>query len=189
LSAQYDGVDVLKRVWEGRWLAGPLTYGVWVGLVVGAGQWAVFGSAAQGIGTGLLTAVVVGGFMARWRRRVWPRGGQLSSSDRAAVVRAVRHGERVPDPRLGPEVLAYASVVGDAAERSWRDRWALWLCLAMTSGWAAYATVAGQVRSAAYWWVLTAACLAARWRMPRVLEQRRSNAAEAARQAGQHIYG
>lgn len=65
-------------VWEWFWGGGRLwaivAFGLPFGLVVGGWMWAGFGSAAQAVGTGLVSGVLYGSFMVVNRWRAWPRG-------------------------------------------------------------------------------------------------------------------
>ncbi len=184
-----DGVVVWEWLWGGGRLRAIVALGLPFGLVLGGWMWAALGSAAQAVGTGLVSGVLYGSFMAVYRWHVWPRGGQLSSSDRVAVMRAVQRGERVLDPRLAPEVLGYAKVIDHAAERSQRQRWALWVGAALPLAFAAGETVTGSAARSAYFWAFTAIFLGVLWRAPRILARRRGKAAEAARLAADQING
>ncbi len=119
-------VMVWERLWGGGRF-GAATFGLPFGILGGGSVWAISGSATQAVAGGLVSGVIHGSFLAVTRWHAWPRGGQLSSPDRVAVMRAVQRGERVPDPRLAPEVLAYAQVIACAAERGQRQRWMLWV--------------------------------------------------------------
>jgi hypothetical protein len=184
-----DGVVVWEWFWGGGRLRAIVAFGLPFGLVVGGWMWAGLGSAAQAVGTGLVSGVLCGSFMAVNRWHVWPRGGQLSSSDRVAVMRAVQRGERVPDPRLAADVRAYAKVIAHAAERSQRQRWALWVIAAVPLALAAGETVTGSAARSAYFWAFTAIFLGVLWRAPRILARRGEKAAEAARLAGEQMNG
>ncbi len=179
-------------VWERLWGGGRFgaaTFGLPFGILGGGSVWAISGSATQAVAGGLVSGVIHGSFLAVTRWHAWPRGGQLSSPDRVAVMRAVQRGERVPDPRLAPEVLAYAQVIACAAERGQRQRWMLWVFAAVTLAWAAGQTVTGLAARSAYFWALAAIFLGGVWRMPRILARRIGKAAEAARLAGEQMNG
>src|SRR5215475_10493830 len=184
VAACLDGVVMWECLWGGGRLRATVTFGLPFGLVIGGWMWAVLGSAAQAVGTGLASGVLFGSFMAVSRWHAWPRGGQLSSSDRVAVMRAVQRGERMPDPRLAPDVRAYAKVIDRAAERSQRQHWVRWVLAALILAWAADETVTGSAARSAYFWALGAIFLGVVWRGPRILARRREKAAEAARLAG-----
>lgn len=103
-------------------------------------------------------------------------------------MRAVRRGECAPDPRLAPEVLAYAQVIVQRAERSQRQRRALWVWAAVITVNAAIATDRIGARSA-YLWAVVAVAVSGAWRLPRIYARWRGKAAEAARLAGQQMNG
>jgi hypothetical protein len=104
------------------------------------------------------------------------------------VMRAVRRGERAPDPWLAPEVLAYAQVIVHTAERGQRKRWVLWIPTAVIVVNAASATGRIGARSA-YLWAVVAVVVSVAWRLPRIYARWHGNAAEAARLARQQMNG
>jgi hypothetical protein len=182
LPACQDGVVVSEWVWGGGWLRVAVTFGLPFGLLIGAMEWVVVGAAA-GISGMLIESVTFGVCMAVIFRRAWPRGWQLPASDRVAVIRAVHRGERVADPRLIPEVLAYAEVRVQAAERDQRHHWVPWVFAPLIFVGAVVETVAGPAALTAFVWAVAAFCLGVLWNMPRQLARRRRHAAQAARLA------
>ena len=148
---------------EWLWRGGPRRWAVVFGFVGGllmigvalAVSESAVGVVAGGlIGWVLFFALAKAGGVPGWRR------GEplclLSPSERVAVIRAVRNGEPVPDPRLAPSVLAFARVVMSAAEQQQRQRWKFFVLPALLIAFAVGFTVAGSVRLAAYFWALTA---------------------------------
>jgi len=168
--------------WGDGWLRVAVTFGLPFGLLIGAVEWVAVGAVA-GISVMLLDSVTFGVCMAVILRRAWPRGWQLPASDRVAVIRAVHRGERVADPRLIPEVLAYAEVRVQGAERDQRHRWVPWVFAALVVAVAVAETVAGWDASTAFLWAVAVFWLGLSWNMPRQLARRRRHAAQAARLA------
>ncbi len=175
---------VSEWLWRGGRLRAAVTFGLPFGLVTGGSAWVFSGSVAQAVVDVLLGGAMFGGFMAVMMWRGWPRGEQLPPADRVAVIRAVQRGEQVSDPRLTPEVLAYAKVILRAADREQRQRWVLWVIAAGIVAWASVETVTGSAARLAYSWTLAVIFFGLVWWSPRRLARRHRNAANAARLAG-----
>jgi len=178
---------------EWLWRGGPRRWAVAFGFVGGLLQigvaLAVYESAVGVIAAGLIGwvlffAVAKVGGVPGWRRG--EALALLSPSDRVAVIRAVRNGEPVPDPRLAPSVRAFASIVMSAAEQEQRQRWKFLVLPALSIAVAVGFTVAGSVRLAVYFWAVTALSLVG-WLRPGSAGRRLKNAAEAARIAEDQI--
>jgi hypothetical protein len=175
---------VSEWLWTGGRLRAAVTFGLPFGLVIGSSAWVFSGSVIQAVVDVLLGGAMFGGFMAVVMWRGWPRGEQLPPADRVAVLRAVQRGERVSDPRLIPEVLAYAKVMLRAADREQRQRWVLWVIAAGIVAWASVETVTGSAARLAYSWTLAVIVFGLVRRTPRRLARRRRDAAKAIRLAG-----
>jgi hypothetical protein len=157
--------------------------GLLAGLVFGLFMYAVGSSHSVGnaVLAGLLFAVFYGPIVVghEWRR--WPGGRSLPPRERRAVVRAVRRGKTIEDPRLAQAVIEYALAVGARWEQEFWAGWSLLLCAC--AGQVAFAiaeTKAGAIRAAIAWWVLAALSLASAAVAPR----QRRHAIEHAEQAG-----
>jgi hypothetical protein len=171
-------------LWTGGRLRTAVTFGIPFGLVIGSEVWVFSGSVLQTVADVLLCGTMFGGFMAVRMWRGWPRGGQLPPADRVAVLRAIQRGERVSDPWLTPEVLAYAKVMLHAADRDQRQRWVLWVIAAGIAAWASVETVTGSPDQLAYAWTLAVIFFGLVWWSPRRLARTRRDAAKSARLAG-----
>jgi hypothetical protein len=183
VAANQDGVVISEWLWAGGRLRTAVTFGIPFGLVIGTEVWVFSGSVIQAVIDVPLAGAMSGGFMAVMMWRGWPRGGKLPPADRVAVLRAVQRGERVSDPRLVPEVLAYAKVMLRAADREQRQRWVLCVFAAGIAAWAAVVTVTGSAAQLAYAWTLAVIFFGLVWWSPRRFAHRRRDAAKAARLA------
>jgi hypothetical protein len=90
------------------------------------------------------------GVVIRWK--IWPEGGRLRPADRATAVRAVFRGEDVGEDQLAPAVAELARFVMKSAERSRRQRWALWVIAGIAVVSAVNAGLSGPVLQAVVWW-------------------------------------
>jgi signal peptidase I len=106
--------------------------------------------------SGAFFAVIMGAFGAYHAWRQWPGAGNLAAADRVKVVRSVRRGEGIDDPRLAPAVLEYAASVRGTQERERRLAWFVWLIAAGTLALALADTINKSFSKAVVWWVLVA---------------------------------
>lgn len=184
---------LLEWLWRGGRFRMPVAYGVYSGILMGAFFYllvllplgttaravgAVIGGAGAGLAFGIVVAVSP-------TRSSWLRYGQLSGlppSDRVAVLRAVREGERASDPRLAPGVLAWAEVVVASARRQ-QDQHMQWRMLALgvvSLVLALTVTTTGSVGVAVAAWAAAAWFLGMAWWLRGALERRRAKAQAAA---------
>jgi hypothetical protein len=188
-------VVLREWLWRGRRLGGRLRIGVTSGLffaicmgvvylVMGpprAAVGAAIGALVGGAGFGTVMAVYAG-------RSLRELSG-LPPSDRVAVIRAVRRGEQVSDPRLAPSVLACAKSVMASRRRLQSPRWR-WLFFAVAALYLVMAlvkTTAGSASQAVWIWVGTVMFFAAGWAWPRELGRVREKAEAAADYAADQI--
>lgn len=85
----------------------------------------------------------------------WPGVDRLAPADRRAVVRAVRRGQPVGDPKLAPQVISLASHVLAQSERmaaSWTRRWWAQLALLVLLGGGFVASLADGDPAPELWW-------------------------------------
>ena len=178
----------------------PVTQGVFFGIGMGVFlYWALpwpLGATARGVGAGtgaVVCGVLFGIMMAVSRSadgwwRIRPVSG-LPPSDRVAVLRAVRGGEAVSDPRLAPGVLAYAewvmAFVHKQQDRHEQRRLFVLVVFALVM--AVSETVTGRVGLAVFFGTGAAMFLIVAWRLPGSLEHRRAKAQAAADSAAGQI--
>jgi uncharacterized membrane protein YfcA len=140
---------------------------------------------------GLIVFVIIGAFYGIWmpRRmaRYWPGAKQLSGTDRVAVVRAARRGERIDDARLAHGVVDYSNGLHAAADQARPLRWVLVfvLCVAVaTAAWdAAFGSWGNTVASFIY---LVLLLIELFW-WPKRQEQLLANADRAKEMANQQL--
>jgi len=191
-------VVLREWLWHGSRLRGRLRLGVATGLFFGIwmGAWlywtnsprSAVGAAIAGVaggaafGTMIAVSRYAGGLFAIWEL------SELSPSDRVAVMRAVRRGEPVSDPRLAPGALACATSVMESLQRQQAPLWrsvpfiiaglALVLAVTMTS--------TGPVWQAVLFWAATVLFLgvglALPWSQRRLREKAEAVAGDAAEQ-------
>lgn len=158
------------------------------GLWFGALQYASRGSLSRALFSAAFFGLFFGATMAWLMQRSWPGAKKLAPGERVAVVRAVRLGEAVADPRLARAVLERATVVQKAAERR-RGRWVLWAFGGLSVLLAVNRTSEGADRKAIVLWcivVLWAALLAWQPRLQTRTLERASRAESAARELLAH---
>lgn len=131
-------VTVPAFVWRGGFARRALTIGGCVGVSLGILAWLDSGFLVSGA----IVAVVVGAFygtwMARRMARYWPGSDRLSGDDRVSVVRAVRGGLGLDDPRLVGPRTEYARGLCAAAHDARPLRWVLIVVLVVAVGAAAW---------------------------------------------------
>ncbi|SRR6266851_442022 len=140
---------------EWLWRGGPRRWAVLMGFICGlpttGALLAVSVDAVFAVVGGLLSWVL---YVALAKKVSWPGWRReplslLSPSDRVAVIRAVRKGEPLPDPRLAPSVLAFAKVAISEAAQEQRRRWMFFALPVLLIAAAVGLTVTGSVRLAA----------------------------------------
>jgi len=151
----------MSFVWsEKLWGGGRLQTALWIGVPAGAcfGLLQFLAGAASPIGAvvkAIFFALLFGVLWTRRSWRAWRGADDLPPHDRVAVIRAIRRGEGVSEPRLAPAVVNFADVVRRGRERDHRYRWVLWLFAVVTLSLALHDSLAGSTRSAVLWWALT----------------------------------
>ncbi len=182
-------------LWQGGRFRAAAVIGVPAGIFFGVGFW-LLGSASAGsaavvaaVLAGVLFGTFFGGAMAFniWNR--WSGAVQLEVGERVAVVRAVRLGEEIGDPRLAPSVIEYSGTVRHVLERDRRQRWVLFLIGGGMAIGAVVSTVTGSTRSMLGWWLLLGVMVIELVSLPRVQARRESNAARAERLARETLGG
>lgn len=142
-----------EGIWRGR-LHAALWFGVPAGALFGLIEFADSGSPARGVLGAIWFGLFFGAWMARWVWRSWRGAKDLPPGDRVAVVRAVRRGDGVGEPRLAPMVIDLADVVRQREDRDHRFGWVLWLPAGVTLILALHDSLAGSTLSAAVWWAV-----------------------------------
>lgn len=141
-------ITVPAFVWRSDSAGRALIIGAAVGAVLGVLAWLDSGFWF----TGVIVLVIVGTFygiwMARRMARYWPKSMQLSGTERVAVVRAARAGDRIADPRLADAARDYRRGAHDAAEAARQFRWLLPLVLVVAAASALWDAAFGSVGNA-----------------------------------------
>ncbi len=88
---------------------------MFVGVRIGVDQDSVW----VGVITGVLVAVLFGTVMTVALRRPLMVLDGLSGPDREAVIRSIRKGQPVADPRLAPAVVRYAATIREMNKKTW----------------------------------------------------------------------
>jgi hypothetical protein len=136
------------RLWSAARIGAP------TGVMFGGLQYASGGSVGGAIAGGLFFGVIIGPLTALRMWRHWPGARDLNRSGRLTVVRLVRRGGSVDDPKLAPGVLDYAAYVRRTQDREKRFSWVLWIFAGLTLALALDRTLNGSDRKAAVLWVL-----------------------------------
>lgn len=140
-----------------RWLTVEAArVGAPAGVLFGLMQFGLSGRTGPAIAGGVFFAVLFGIGMAVFIQRSWPGGALLNPKDRASVVRAVRRGGRIPEPRLARPASEYAGVIARTSARDARNSWVMWVGLLAAALFAITASAQGHVRQAVVWSVLVA---------------------------------
>ena len=137
-------VTVPAFAWRGGFFRRALTIGVPVGIFLAAMAWLDSGILLGAVVTFVITGVVYGILMPRRMARYWPGAKQLSGEERVTVVRTVRRGERIGDPRLTQAVADYSQGLHAAAEEARPFRWLLPLVLVVAVATAVFDAVFGS---------------------------------------------
>jgi hypothetical protein len=171
-------VAVPAWVWRFGVVVRALIVGAAVGIVVGLLAFLGFDFALAGLIAFVIVTLFYGAFMARRMARFWPGAKHLSGADRVAVVRAVRGGRDIGDPRLAPCVIEHSRGLRDAADRKlW---WWLIVVLGVVAlGTAVLDTITGPIREVVVSWLYFAFFPIEAWWWPRRQAQLVANAQRA----------
>jgi hypothetical protein len=185
--------DVL--LWQGGRLRAATVIGVPAGIFFGLGFW-LLGPASAGpasavaaVLAGVLFGAFFGGAIALSIWKHWPGAAQLDADERVAVVRAVRLGEGITDPRLAPLVIEYSGKMRHVVERDRRQRWVLFLFGGGTAIAAVVSTVVGSTRTTLGWWLLVVVTVIQLIALPRIQARRELNAKRAEMLAREALEG
>lgn len=147
-------VTVPAFVWRGGFFRRAVTIGPPVGIALGALGWIDSGSLLSGVAVTVVLGVFYGIWISRRMARYWPGAKHLSGEDRVTVVRTVRRGDSIGDPRLAQAVIDYGSGLRAAAEKARPFRWVLVFVLVVSvliTAWdAVYGSWGNLVASAIY---------------------------------------
>ncbi|MGW4096069.1 hypothetical protein [Mycobacterium sp. NPDC004974] len=138
-------VTVPAFVWRSGFVGRAMIIGAGVGAVVGVLAWLDSGFWVSGVLVFVIVGVFYGIGMARRMARYWPMSKELAGTDREAVVRAARGGERIDDPRLVDAARDYSRGVHAAAETARPFRWLLPVVLVVAAASALWDAVFGSV--------------------------------------------
>ncbi|MFE0510547.1 hypothetical protein [Streptomyces sp. NPDC058964] len=147
-------------VWRRKPVSRALSIGLPTGLLAGAFALVESGAWPSGLIVFLAVSAVYGPVMARRMGRAWPGAGELDPADRAAVVRATRHGEDIRDTRLAPAVLVYADALRETRERGGWVRWVVLAAAVVALTVALHDTFHGTIGEAVSSWVVVALFIA-----------------------------
>jgi len=137
-------VTVPASVWRGGFFRRALTLSAALGIPLGALAWIDSGLLLAGILTVFITGLIYGIWLPRRMARYWPGAKELSGDERVAVVRTVRAGERIGDPRLAQAVVDYNVGMHAAAEQARPFRWIVPLVLVVGVATTVYDAVFGS---------------------------------------------
>jgi Flp pilus assembly protein TadB len=151
-----SGLMIPDWIWRGGTVRRVLGIGLPAGALLGA-----FAFADSGSVLGFVLAAIVCGFVygvgMTWRMgRSWPRAHELDAADRVAVIRAVRHGEKISEDRLAPDVVEYCERLREAQEKRHPYRWLIPAGAVLALIIAVFDTLAGSVLSALVSWLILA---------------------------------
>ncbi len=118
-------VTVPAFVWRGGFFRRAATIGPPVGIALGTLAWIDSGFLLTGVAAAIVLGVFYGIWMPRRMARYWPGAKDLIGRDRVAVVRAVRRGDSIGDPRLAQPVVDYSTGLRAAAQQGRPLRWVL----------------------------------------------------------------
>ncbi len=148
--------DLFYRLTSTSWGAGlfmGFTFGAYMAIRSGLDT----GSPAVGLVGGFVSGLLLGVIMAVVAHRQRGLLRHLPTTDRVLVLRSVRRGEDVGEPRLAPAVIAYAEQLRRQSERFWgRPSTEVGLCwgfallgVLVTAGAAVEGNTAGMIGSSA----------------------------------------
>ena len=158
--AFYDAGMIPSWVWRGGAVFRAVIVGLSVGIFFGALGWAESGSIAALLALGMLGPLVFGIPMARRMARIWPEATKLIGADRAAVVRAVREGQKIGQPHLAHAAIDYASGLRQAQNQARRYRWVIPLVAVLSLILAITDSFFGSLRLALVSWLWVAIVVA-----------------------------
>jgi hypothetical protein len=180
-------VTVPAFVWRGAFVGRALTIGGAAGIFLGALAWIDSGFLLAG----LIVFVIIGAFYGIWmpRRmaRYWPGAKQLNGTDRVAVVRAARRGERIDDARLAHGVVDYSNGLHAAADQARPLRWVLVFVLCVAVATAAWDAAFGSWGNAVASFIYLVLLLIELFWWPKRQEQLLANADRAKEMANQQL--
>jgi hypothetical protein len=135
--------------WATVWWGGPvlraLTFGLCIGLFLGALALLDSGMPVVGLIVAVMTGLVCGPLNAARMNRYWPGAAEFTGGERVRIVRAARRGYPVDDDRLAPGVVGYSAGLQAAIDRTKSWRWLIWLVLTVALGLAVYDAVTGSI--------------------------------------------
>ncbi|MFI1169068.1 hypothetical protein ACH4UM_37265 [Streptomyces sp. NPDC020801] len=146
-------------VWRGSPVRRALTAGLSAGVLLAAFVVVESASWVAAAAALLVLSPLYGIRTARRMGRAWPGAKELDTADRAAVVRATRHGEDTVDPRLAPAVLVYAEALRRSCAQERTRRWVVLLLTVVAVALAVSDTLSGSWGEAVASWLLVALCL------------------------------
>lgn len=127
-------VTIPAEGWRGGAVRQALTIGLVVGASLGALAWIDAESWMAGVAVFLIVGTGYGIFMQRRMARYWPGAKDLAQLDRVAVVRTVRSGGQIANPRLAQPMIDYATGLRAAADHAKPFRWVIPLVLLVGVG-------------------------------------------------------
>jgi hypothetical protein len=182
-------VVIPSWVWRGGAVFRAVIVGLSVGIFFGALGWAESGSIAALLAIGVLGPLVFGIPITRRMARLWPEAKTLIGADRAAVVRAVRRGQKIDEPHLAHAVIEYASGLRQAQDQARRYRWVILLVAMLSLILAVTDSFFGSIRLALVSWLWLAIVVAELLWWPRKQVELLSKAERAETLAGQVLAG
>ncbi|MFI1535614.1 hypothetical protein [Streptomyces anandii] len=145
------------------WQAGPVGRALGAGLAAGVFFAAfVLIESASWVAAAAVVVVLTplhGIRTARRLGRAWPGAGELAPDDRAAVVRATRHGDPIGDARLAPAVLGYAEGLRRVCAEDQLRRWVVAAVGVLSLALAVSDTLTGSAGEAIASWLLLVLCV------------------------------
>src|SRR5690349_21286877 len=106
-----------SALWRWGFCGRTLLAGTVIGLCLGALAWLDSGTVIAAAAVCIVAGILSGVLTARRMAGDWPEAAALDRADRVTVVRAVRRGRPVAEPRLHGVALTYASALRTAASR------------------------------------------------------------------------
>lgn len=147
-------------VWRRGAVFRAVIVGLSVGIFFGALGWAESGSIAALLALGVLGPLVFGIPMTRRMARIWPEATTLIGADRAAVVRAVRRGQKNGQPHLAHAAIDYARGLRQAQNQARRYPWVIPLVAVLSLILAITDSFFGSLRLALVSWLWVAIVVA-----------------------------
>jgi len=182
-------VVIPSWVWRAGAFFRAVIVGLAAGIFFGALGWAESGSITALLAIAVLGPLVFGIPITRRMARFWPTAKHLTGADRAAVVRAARHGQKIDEPRLAHAVIEYASGLRQAQNQARRYRWVIPLVAILSLVLAVTDSFFGSIRLALVSWLWVAIVWAELLWWPRKQVDLLSNAERAEMLARQVLPG